>query len=497
MKEILSTLIIFIIIIFIGLTLYVFEVFPFNAGGPFIEEKKEQIEDRISESNIPDFLESNTDEKVERTKSYPEHMKRGQLLSDQKYYTLAIAEFETAHKLSPSNPAPLTQIGIINYNLKDYVKAKLNFQEVLKLNPNNLTATSYIIKILIAEKKLNEAKEKLDEIDIHNQETKFLQAVLSGYKKDYEQSKNQLHEVIGMNTESQIAIYAKDFLSSYDEFNSNQGGENIHLTTLLSKSAVNSEQYDIAIQMLFEVLKQKKNYRDAWIILGYAYLNQEKFNDAVDALLEAQKLDPQNPQTTFFLGIGYYGLKNMEKAVEALEIAKKNGYEPVVQINQKLAEIYLQMKEYEKSAENYEAVVNLYNQDVYYYVRPISLYIDKLDKPEKALALAEKAIQAHPNEAMSYNLLGWASISMNKLEEAQMLLDKAYHLDPNLDAIHLNYGILSEYQKNNSSALDYYSKAYELGNGNSISNIASERYNNIIKESENYSSILKANLLNQ
>lgn len=500
MKQILSTLMAFIIVLFLGLALYVFEIFPFNPGGPFMENKTPDQTGQIEDiPQVPDFLQESAEgDKVARTKSYTEYMNRGKLLFEQGYHSLAISEYESAYKVSPLNPAPLIQIGIIHFSLKDFVKAKINLQEALKIDPDNLTATIYLGRTLIAERKLDEAKRLFDELTIHNQESKFYQALLTAYQKDHAKAKNLLNEVIGINTNPEISEYARNFLAAYDEFDSSQDGMDIHLTTLLARSCVNAGEYDMAIPMLFEVLRLKKDYRDAWIILGYSYLSQEKFNEAVDALEEARKLDPEKPQTAFFLGMAYYGLNNLEKAVSAFELAKKNGFEPVVQVNQKLAEIYLQMKEYQKSADHFEDVVRLYDQDVYYYVKPIWIYIDRLNQPEKAIALANKAVAAHPDEAMSYNLLGWASISMNRLNDAKTLLDKAHAINPELDAVYLNYGLLMEQQGKPSEALGYYNEAYKLGNGNSISEVAAERYNNIIGKSENINyADLKANTLNQ
>ncbi len=504
MKQILNTLIGFMIVLFIGLAFYSFEIFPFNPGGPFIEARQEEsLPEQTDPNDLPDFLAAEEEnltegEKVARSKSYSEYMNRAKALYNQGYHSLAIAEYESALKVSPSNPSPLIQIGIIHFEDGDYIKAKVNFEQAIKIDPDNLNANIYLGRSLIAERKFEEAKNILDSIQIHNQLSKYYQALLTAYFNDHERTKNLLYEVINIGTDPKISTNAQNFISAYEEFDSNQGGMNIHLHTLLARAYVNAGENDLAIPLLFDVLKEKKDYRDAWIILGYAYLNQKKYQDAVDALEEARKLDPRKAQTSFFLGIGYYGLNNPEKAVAYLELAKKNGYEPVIQVNQKLAEIYLQLQNYEKSTENFEDVVSLNDQDVYYYVKPIWIYIDKLKEPEKAVALANKAVSAHPNEAMSYNLLGWASISLNKLDDAKTLLDKAHSIDPNLDAVYLNYGLLLEQEGDTKGALNYYNQAYKIGNGNSISEVAADRYNNIIGKMENvdYSS-LKADTLNQ
>ena len=233
------------------------------------------------------------------------------------------------------------------------------------------------------------------------------------------------------------------------------------------------------IPLLYDILNIKNNYRDAWIVLGYAYLNINKPDDAIDALTQAKDLTPEKPETLFYLGLAYFNKNDLDKAIYYIEKADKQGYEPKDQINLKLGDLYLLKKDYQKSADSYENVISKNTKNLDIFVRAIWLNIEQLDQPEKALALSQKALETHPNEAMSYNLLGWSYTALGKYDEAKKDLDIAISMQPDLDAANLNYGWLSEKSGDATEAKAYYKKAYALGHGNSVSKLAATRYNSL------------------
>ncbi|HLG26021.1 MAG TPA: tetratricopeptide repeat protein [Candidatus Gracilibacteria bacterium] len=496
MNKALTTIIVLTLLFFAVTFFYVFELPPFNPGGPFIPARTEDGQTQISEE-LPEFL---SEEGVSRAKTYEEHMNRGKLLAQKNYNALAIAEYESASKLQPKKIEPLIEIGKLNFSGKDYLKARLTFEQALKITPDSIDASVMLARTYIAERKTTEAKKILDDMKIHSQQSKYYQGLLAAAAGESDRAKNLLHDVITIGGNLETSERAKIALGAYDEFNFSQGGPDVHLKTLLGRSFDQIGEYDMAVAILIEVIKEKKDYRDAWILLGYAYLKTEKYQDSTDALMEARKLDPQKPETSFFLGLSYFGLQDLKKAAEFLELAKSNGFEPRVQVEQKLAEVYLQMQEYEKASLSYEAVLSLNDQDVNYFIKPIWIYLDRLNQPEKAVALANKAVAAHPKEAMSYNLLGWTSTGAGRLDEAQKYLDKARTMDPNLDAVYLNYGVLSEKRGDRDAAAAYYKKAYDIGMGSGIAMAAADRYNRLIgggSLSIQNGPALKASLLQQ
>ncbi len=475
MKKILSILIILLFFGFIVSIFYVGGIWPFVRTG--------------RDPSLPTQENSKGSsagaEKTSRDKTYSEYINHGMLLEKNGFTGLAIVDYQQAHKLTSSNPEPFIKIGRIHLQNRNYAQAQANFEEAAKVDPNNIDAQVYLGRSLLQQRKIEEAREIFNKLNGDTQAVKYYRGIVAAYFGDYENSKKYLQRALELNTTEDLSKKAGNFLNAYKEFDFNQGASKAHLKTLLARSCNQTGEYQMAISLAFEAIKEQKNYRDAWILLGYAYLNTEKYDDAIEALEQAKKLDSQKPETMFFLGLGYYGKNELKKAALTLEQAKKNGFQPAIQVEQKLAEIYMELKQYDASAKNYENVVLLNDQNINYYIRPIWLYLEKLRQPQHALSLAQRAAKNHPAQAMGYNLLGWAQIGTNQLDDAEKNLEKALQLDPHLDAAYLNFGQLLEKQGQPERALAFYAKAHEIGLGNSISNIAAERYNVIIANNKN------------
>ena len=113
------------------------------------------------------------------------------------------------------------------------------------------------------------------------------------------------------------------------------------------------------------------------------------------------------------------------------------------------------------------------------FVKAIWLNIDKTNDPEKALSLAKKVVENHPQDPMSFNLLGWAQLANGDLQNAEANLQTSLNINPSLDATNLNYGLLYEKKGDVFLAKEFYKKAYLLGRGNAIARRAATSYNKL------------------
>lgn len=422
--------------------------------------------------------------KIERPSppSYFEHISKGDEYAEKNLYTLAFSEYILANKANPDSTEPLFKIGKLHLRRKDAEKAREVFQQILAKDTNNLSANIYLARVYIMSGKTDKALEILNTLQEKNQLISYYKGLIYAVSGEYEGSKQALREAVEINTDTAITDYANKFLKNYEIFASTQGGQIIYLKTLLAKTLNQADEYTLAIPLLYDVLKEKKDYRDAWILLGYAYLNTEDGKNALEALKEAKKLDEHKPETLFFLGLAYQLEGNKKEAINAMEESLRKGYEPKIQVKQKLADLYMETGEFEKAAQKYNEVIDLNSEDLSYFVRPMWLYADKLKNPQKARELAEKALKIHPDKAMSFNLLGWALIASKDYEGAKENLSKALKIDPKLSAAYLNFGKLFEEINYTGTAKDYYKTAFETGKGTSIGDSAAERYNVLVQK---------------
>ncbi|MFC1599765.1 tetratricopeptide repeat protein [Patescibacteria group bacterium] len=469
MRRLLTILNVVLLITLVILSLYVFDIIDFK----FLEKNEEPL----IEVPIAD-----TPDKVERRKSYEEYMQKGDTFNASGLYTLAIDSYTNASEEEPDRIEPLVLIGELQILQRNYETAKNLASKILEKSPKNTDAKVILGRANIGLEQFDEAKKIFDSITIDYPDVLYYQGLMALYFGEYEKARGFLNGAVDpeKTPDSEIKNNAQRLINAMNEFDAYQAGLHEHLQVLLARAMVQNNEPHMAKDLLWKVLKEDRSYRDAWIVLGYSYLKLESFEDAIDALEEAKRQDPDKPETLFYLGLAYAGNDQLQDSIDALELALKLNYEPKIHIEQKLAELYFQIEDYETSSDKYEEVISMNASDLEYFIRPIWVYIDKLKQPNKAVALAEKASLNHPDSSMAYNLLGWAQISNNDFINGKKNLQKALTYDHSFDAPYLNLGTMYEKQGEIGRAKEMYIKAYELGNGNAVGNLAAEKYNELL-----------------
>lgn len=425
------------------------------------------------------ITEDPTKDKVQRNVSYFERIQKGDKLFENGYASLAIKEYTLASKMDETKAEPYIKIGKVHLKENEIEKASENFQIALKLEANNLEAKINSGKTLMKRKEFEKAKELFDAIQEENQTVQYYQGMFAAISNDRERATQLFTKAIEMNTTEEMTQNAQKFLKSIETYESTEGTSDTYFLALIAKACNDSEEFELAQNISEKVLKEKEEYRDVWILLGYACLKQESYDCSLDAFTRALELDPEKAETQYFLGLTYFALNRLEEAEKALETAIENGFKPLLQAKQKLAEIYLYDKKYTLAAQYYEGVLKEDPKNVDNFVRPVWIYLEQIFDPKKALKLAEKAVEENPESAMAYNLLGWAHVANGNLEKAEKFLQKALELDSELAAAYLNLGKLREAEGKPEEAKMYYKTAYEKGKGDSVSDLAKKKYSEL------------------
>lgn len=414
--------------------------------------------------------------------TYEERIERGDYYANNAFLSLAINEYTKASQIHPELAEPYFKLGKNQTLLKNFDQAQLNLEKALGIEPDNQEFLIYLGKNYVKQSAFEKAKETFLRSNATNPEASYYLALFDLLAKDNSSAQNKLKQINVNGTEAKLKEKSANILNSYDEFALFKGGKEIHLRTLLAKSLNQVEEYEFALGILKDILTEKNDYRDAWILNGYAYLNLEKYEFALDSFRKAYDLDSEKPETQYFLGLTYAEMGQIEDALTYLNIALKNGFEPQVQVKQKLGEIYLNKKDYAQAVKMFEEILDLNNQDINTFVRPVWIYLDFLNDPEKALEIAQKAYKIHPQSAMTYNLLAWSHLGKHEYLKAEEYLKKALEIDPNLQAAWYNLGIAYAGLEQKDKALANYQKAYEMGKDSSIGNMAAQAYNELYSE---------------
>lgn len=98
----------------------------------------------------------------------------------------------------------------------------------------------------------------------------------------------------------------------------------------------NQGKYDEAIVLFEDVLKIEPDHLRARVYYGVCFMGKNEFDRAIEELQKALKQDTNFPLTNYALAVSYARKAKPEpgKAEEYLAIAKKNGYQVPVWLEQ-------------------------------------------------------------------------------------------------------------------------------------------------------------------
>ncbi len=462
-------------------TTIIFGTMAWNSG-------RREIETNVIAADAEKTPRTETSEQTPRSAQSPtlDRLTKGDELFALGHFPLAEIEYRVATELEPMLSESWAKLGQTFFHEKKYAEAVAALTKARTLNPSNppdaeaLTIAQTLGKTYLAQEQFEAANELFKSLPPDQQaqtSTLYYQGTFAAFFNDLATSETALNQVVERGDDPELSKKATNLLASLTEYRLAEDASPAYLKTLLARSLAENEEISMAIALVYDVLRDEPDYRDAWIILGYAYLTQDKFKEAQEALFKAVELDPVKAESRYFLGLSYFGLDDYGSAVTQLELAIKGGFEPKVQAYQKLGDAAVLAKNYPVAADAYEKVLAINSSDVGLYVRPVWLYLDQLNKPERALELGQTALKNHPNSAMAYNVLGWAQIGNQQYGEAEQNLNSALTLDPNLAAAHLNTGRLFEARGDMEKAKEGYKRAYTLEPESSIGQLAAERYN--------------------
>ena len=206
-----------------------------------------------------------------------------------------------------------------------------------------------------------------------------------GYKLEnlYNQGKFSL---AFKNASSLIKQYPKSFLS----------------WNILSISAVQIGNLEVAIEAFQKVISINPGYAEAYNNLGVIKKNQGKLKEAFDLLERALKVKPEYIDAYYNLG---NVLKEQGKLDEAIEAFKK-----AISLKPDYAEAYCNL----------------------------GVVFKDQGRLDEAISAYKKSISFKPNNAPSYSNIGSLLQNQGKLDEAKEAYKKSISLDPNLANAHKN-----------------------------------------------------------
>ncbi|MEI7510894.1 MAG: tetratricopeptide repeat protein [Candidatus Peregrinibacteria bacterium] len=432
--------------------------------------------DMIEPTNVPAY----TVEVIapnENNVTATEKKQRATAFFTQGSYSNAIKDLQEILSVSPDDQDSWKMLMESHIARRDFTEAEKIASEYLKKFPADTDMQMRRGEILILKGDFSAAQTAFGALAPENAARIFYEGILASYFGDHEKAQEKFKSL----SKTSFGEKANQLLSAYNEYALYPDSNENHRRALLSQRYNALGFYNLTIEMLRPTIEARPDYRDAWILEGYAYLSLGKFHTAQNALEKAVSLDPTHKESAYFLGLTLAELGLNDQAVIQFKNALANGFTPPKEVEKHLAETLFRAQQYDESLQYFEKILDADGTTVDDFVRPIWIAIESLKSPDKGIEFGKRAVIKFPESAMAYNLLGWTLISKGDFTNAEKALEKAKERDATMPAIWLNYGKLRKGQGKKEEALQMFQKAHEMDKFGSIGSLAAEEYNALVK----------------
>lgn len=353
-------------------------------------------------------------------------------------------------KVTTSSLQALKQysLGIESHLLLDFEKAKIHYENAIRLDSNFTAAKASLGNLLFEKFDRNEGRKWLDEaiVSIDNLTDREKFGILAFYAVNIE---NDLDKGIAY-TKRRISLYPDD------------PAAHNNLGWYFQKQG----HYDMALDEYKRTLQIDPNMMLTHSGVIWIYL---EFLGQIDSALvwsnRMVKYSPDNPWAYFYLGSSYVGLNEFEKAEASyLKAADLN---PNLLLNQyRLAHDYRLQGMYDKAIEVLESILqkNAHESSAHY---DLGINYELLGKRETARnhflefrKISKKWLDEYSNDPKTYIYNGIILTRLGEKDAGWEIGKRAMELD---STIYFEYSQLLAVQGQKIEALDYLEKALEDG----------------------------------
>ena len=301
--------------------------------------------------------------------------------------------------------------GLIAMHENNYVEAEKALRKAIKADPENAEYLTNLGGAILNQDRIDDAiaiYEKAIEIDTENKEARIGLA-------------NALHEK--NDTDASIAYFEEAARRA-----PNAPGPLSHL----GKALIDAKRYQEAVGVLLKSLELQINFAPAHTNLGVAFQEMNMLNDALECHKTSLLLDPTD-----------------------------------IYAQNKIADTYIKMKEFEKAHEHYERIIELAPKDPNSYTKLASSYFSNQDRYDDAMATFRRALEVDPKHPLTLNNIGATMYDNGETKTSLQYFKDALAIKPNyLTAQHnlalgqLLAGDLREGWANHESRLDVKERRY-------------------------------------
>ncbi len=204
---------------------------------------------------------------------------------------------------------------------------------------------------------------------------------------------------------------------------------------ILGLSYFQINQTEESLSFLEKAESIKPNHQQVLLTSGLIYMSLAKYEIALEKFRKLYELHPDDPVYQYRLGLSYKSLGDYSNAIQFLEKAEKSNFTFKENVLLNLADIYFELKDYEKSSFYYDELKKIKPDLEEVQQSKQNVKIAKLLEKgnqffnrrmyKDAEEIYKKIIEKYPSEKIGYIQLGLLKLYMNQYKEAIQNFNKA------------------------------------------------------------------------
>lgn len=358
------------------------------------------------------------------------------------HYESAMARFRKIKDFD-KKASILFEIGNCYFFKKDRIKAKMNFEKTLRLDPNHAEALAHLGILAADDKQFDAAKTLLIKgmkADPENLCVRRSLAEIYIIHKDTCQAKEQLEKVLRILPNNDALL--NEVASTYSKIKEYSRAKELYISSLkihashpgtwtsLGNVCKHLQDTAAAIQCFKNALTVNQRDENAWFSMGKLLLEQKDPGKAIAYFNTALEIKPNFEHASAYLALAYMANKQEKEAEACLDHALTiDSLAETVLYSAAL--LQMRLKNDTAAAKNFETLVRIRPDNLEYWNK-LGLLYSKLDRFSEATQCFEKMRQLVPGHgAIYYNLAQMASCQ--RLEKKTLTyLTRALDLIPDL-----------------------------------------------------------------
>lgn len=367
----------------------------------------------------------------------------------------ALACFQAAVKIKPSEASIHFKIGRIYTQKEDYPHALTAFKNVLAIQSEHLEAMFELARILMLQGKLDDAQRLLSPILEKNPN-----------HEDALRLKAQLYEKQGLYLNALPLLQKLMQVGKYAHHRKSR----MQYADMLILAGMPDEAIQ-EYQVLIEKDSMNKALYEAKV--AHLYFEQGHFGKAVefyrrifysdDALREDIQIKHRMAASLCNEGVRHFNeLGDTQSAIRFYKEALK--YDDQNQdIHYNLGKAYLAIHQYENARKSFEAALNLMPDDTA-CAYELAVLADQQSNLDSAITYYQKVLKSDPHHTMAAYGLGALYGIEGELDKAIDYLSLAIRLNPGFEDAIYNLGVALERKNQPNKAIQMYRKVLSINN---------------------------------